>query len=69
MSGMTIKQSERFRYRRICQVYNTVDPTSTDFIRLSVALHAAKGWANIPKYMITASYIRRCGKLPANPGT
>lgn len=66
--GMTIKQSERFRYHRICQAYNSVDPTTSataksNFIQLSLALHAAKGWSNIPKYMTTAAYVRHCGKL------
>ena len=63
MRSMTIKQHELWQYHRICQAYNTVDPLSTDFIRLSLALHAAKGWTNIPKYMMTAAYVRRCGKL------
>lgn len=69
MTGMTIKQSERFRYHRICQAYNTVsrDPTSGDFILASLALHAAKGWRHIPKYMAAPCYIRRCGELEATP--
>jgi len=63
MRSMTLKQHARWQYHRICQAYNSIDPMSTDFISLSLALHAAKGSEYIPKYMCTAAYVRRQGKL------
>ncbi len=63
MKGMTLKEHQRWQYHRICRAYNAVDPiaASSDFIKLSLALHAAKGGEYIPKYMMTATYVRRCG--------
>lgn len=69
--GMTVKQSQRHRYFNLCQAYNKAVaglPESDDedidaalFIGVSVALHAAKGWEHIPKYMTRPAWIRRCG--------
>jgi hypothetical protein len=61
MESMTIKRSQRWRYHLLCRKYNSCDPTSPDFIGLSCQLHAAKGWEHIPKYMMTAAYVKQQG--------
>ncbi len=49
MRGLTIKQWHREQFYALCEAYRTIDPIThpTDFIRLSVAIHAAKG--HVPK--------------------
>lgn len=53
MRGMTIKQINRSRFYALLEAYKQVDihtpDGKIDFIRLSVALHAAKG--GVPKRM------------------
>ncbi len=65
IQGQTIKQNQRSQYIRLCRAYNAVDINSDkgqgEFIRLSLALHAAKGWEHITSRMIRPCYIRRCG--------
>lgn len=65
MKSMTIKESQRYRYVRLCEAYNracsNLPSSSAEFVALSVQLHAAKGWDYIPKYMTTDSYVRGVG--------
>ena len=65
MAGMTIKQSERTRYIKLCQEYNrakTKLPECTeDFVVLSLRIHAAKGWDGIPKYWCSNAFICKQG--------
>lgn len=55
MPSATLKQASRLRFLRLCELYRDAKKRldspegRLDFVRLSLAIHAAK--ADVPKYM------------------
>jgi hypothetical protein len=65
LRGMTLKQAARFQYVELCKEFNRacagLPGTSSEFVILSLRLHAAKGWPHIAKYMCAPCWVRSCG--------